>query len=76
MFYGMTATAFDPAAAGIFSIRPGTSLELTDVAGALGVSLATAKRRLQRVTRRVFAMAAGDPVLSAYLARAGGEISK
>jgi iron complex outermembrane receptor protein len=29
MFYGMTATAFDPAAAGIFSIRPGTSLELT-----------------------------------------------
>ncbi len=29
MFYAMTATAFDPAAAGIFSIRPGTSLELT-----------------------------------------------
>jgi iron complex outermembrane receptor protein len=29
VFYGMTATAFDPAAAGIFSIRPGTSLELT-----------------------------------------------
>ena len=28
-FYGMTATAFDPAAAGIFSVRPGTSLELT-----------------------------------------------
>ena len=29
MFYGMTATAFDPAAAGIFSISPGNSLELT-----------------------------------------------
>jgi iron complex outermembrane receptor protein len=29
MLYGMTATAFDPAAAGIFSIRPGTSVELT-----------------------------------------------
>jgi iron complex outermembrane receptor protein len=29
MLYAMTATAFDPAAAGIFSIRPGTSLELT-----------------------------------------------
>ena len=29
MIYGMTATAFDPAAAGIFSISPGTSLELT-----------------------------------------------
>jgi iron complex outermembrane receptor protein len=27
--YGMTATAFDPAAASIFSIKPGTSLELT-----------------------------------------------
>jgi iron complex outermembrane receptor protein len=30
MFYAMTATAFDPAAAGIFSIRPGTSVELTE----------------------------------------------
>ncbi len=30
MFYAMTATAYDPAAAGIFSIRPGTSLELTE----------------------------------------------
>ena len=29
MFYGMTATAYDPAAAGIFSVTPGTSLELT-----------------------------------------------
>ena len=27
--YAMTATAYDPAAAGIFSIAPGTSLELT-----------------------------------------------
>ena len=30
MFYAMTATAFDPAAAGIFSIKPGTSLALTE----------------------------------------------
>jgi iron complex outermembrane recepter protein len=29
MFYGMTATAYDPAAAGIFSVTPGTSLALT-----------------------------------------------
>jgi iron complex outermembrane receptor protein len=28
-FYSMYATAFDPAAAGIFSVTPGTSLELT-----------------------------------------------
>lgn len=29
MFYGMYATAYDPAAAGIFSVTPGTTLELT-----------------------------------------------
>jgi iron complex outermembrane recepter protein len=29
VFYSMYATAYDPAAAGIFSISPGTSLELT-----------------------------------------------
>jgi len=29
MFYGMYATAYDPAAAGIFSISPGNSLQLT-----------------------------------------------
>ncbi len=29
MLYGMTATAYDPAAAGIFSVSPGTTLELT-----------------------------------------------
>jgi len=29
MLYAMTATAYDPAAAGIFSVTPGTSLELT-----------------------------------------------
>ena len=29
MFYGMYATAYDPAAAGIFSLTPGTSLQLT-----------------------------------------------
>jgi iron complex outermembrane receptor protein len=29
LFYSMYATAYDPAAAGIFSISPGTSLELT-----------------------------------------------
>jgi iron complex outermembrane receptor protein len=29
MFYGMYATAYDPAVAGIFSLNPGTSLQLT-----------------------------------------------
>jgi iron complex outermembrane receptor protein len=30
VFYGMTATAFDPAAANVFSIAPGKSVELTE----------------------------------------------
>jgi len=59
-----------------FVLRHVEELELVDVAGALRVSLATAKRRLQRVTRRVFAMAASDPALAAYLARARAEVSR
>jgi RNA polymerase sigma-70 factor (ECF subfamily) len=57
-----------------FVLRHVEELELTDVAGALGVSLATVKRRLPRVTKRVFALAAGDPVLAGYLSRAGREV--
>jgi RNA polymerase sigma-70 factor (ECF subfamily) len=42
-------------------------LELIEIANALGVSLATVKRRLQRVSARVWAMAQGDRVLIDYL---------
>jgi RNA polymerase sigma-70 factor (ECF subfamily) len=42
-------------------------LELLEVAGALGVSLATVKRRLQRVSARVWAAAQGDRMLIEYL---------
>jgi RNA polymerase sigma-70 factor (ECF subfamily) len=42
-------------------------LELLDVASALGVSLATVKRRLARVSARVVAMAQGDRMLIDYL---------
>jgi RNA polymerase sigma-70 factor, ECF subfamily len=42
-------------------------LELLDVASALGVSLATVKRRLARVSARVWAMAQGDRLLVEYL---------
>jgi RNA polymerase sigma-70 factor (ECF subfamily) len=42
-------------------------LELLDVASALGVSLATVKRRLSRVSARVFAMAQGDRLLIDYV---------
>jgi RNA polymerase sigma-70 factor (ECF subfamily) len=49
-------------------------LELTEVAEALGVSLATVKRRLSRIACRVFAMAESDQRLVEYsgrIARAG-----
>lgn len=42
-------------------------LELVDVASALNVSLATVKRRLARVSARVYAMAQGDRTLIAYI---------
>jgi RNA polymerase sigma-70 factor, ECF subfamily len=46
-------------------------LELLEVAGALGVSLATVKRRLGRVSARVWAMAQGDRMLIEYLDTSG-----
>ena len=42
-------------------------LELLEIASALGVSLATVKRRLTRVSARVWAMAQGDRMLMGYL---------
>jgi len=50
-----------------FVLRHLEELELTDVASALDVSLATVKRRLQRVEARVAAMADADPILTEYL---------
>jgi len=52
-----------------FVLRHVEGLELTEVAGALGISLATIKRWLPRIARRVFSQAQGDPVLAPYLAR-------
>jgi RNA polymerase sigma-70 factor (ECF subfamily) len=46
-------------------------LDLLDVASALGVSLATVKRRLARVSARVWAMAQGDRLLIEYLDPSG-----
>lgn len=51
----------------LFVLRNIQGLELTDAAEAVGISLATAKRHLAKVTARVHAMAEGDPVLAAYL---------
>jgi RNA polymerase sigma-70 factor (ECF subfamily) len=50
-----------------FVLRHIEGLELSDVAGALGVSLATVKRWLAKISGRVLAQARRDPVLDPYL---------
>ena len=54
----------------LFVLRHVEGLELTEVAAAMGASLATVKRHLAKVTTRVRAMAARDPVLLTYLVEA------
>ena len=51
-----------------FVLRYVEELDLGEVAAALGVSLATIKRWLPRIARRVFAQAKNDPLLAPYLA--------
>ena len=51
----------------LFVLRHVEKLELTETAEAVGTSLATAKRRLAKVTARVHAMALRDPLLVDYL---------
>src|SRR5262245_48446698 len=50
-----------------FLLRHVEGLELTEVADALGLSLATTKRRLAKLTDRLIAAAERDPVLAAYV---------
>ena len=52
----------------LFVLRYVEGLELTQAAEAMGVSLATAKRHLERVRARVHALASRDPLLARYLA--------
>jgi RNA polymerase sigma-70 factor (ECF subfamily) len=52
----------------VFVLRYLEGLELVDVSQALGVSLATAKRRVARAWRRVVASASRDEALIAYVA--------
>ena len=52
-----------------FVLRHVEGLELTEVAAALDISLATIKRWLPRIARRVFSQAGSDPLLAPYLAR-------
>jgi len=54
-----------------FVLRHVDGLELTEVAAALDISLATIKRWLPRIARRVLSQAQSDPRLTPYLARGG-----
>ena len=51
----------------VFVLRHIEGMELTEVAAALGTSLATVKRRLSKVTARVLAMIAREPALAEYV---------
>jgi RNA polymerase sigma-70 factor (ECF subfamily) len=51
----------------LFVLRYVEALELTEVAAARGVSLATVKRKLARTAERVFALARRDEILLTYL---------
>ncbi len=53
----------------LFVLRHVEQMELTEIAAAEGVSLATLKRHLARAERRFEAIAASDPVLRDYLGR-------
>jgi RNA polymerase sigma-70 factor (ECF subfamily) len=55
----------------VFVLRCIEGLELVEVAQAVGVSLATIKRWLPRITRRVYALAQRDPGLAAYIGAGG-----
>jgi len=60
----------DPDARVLFVLRHVEQLELSEVAELTQASLATVKRRLARAEKRFEAIAARDPVLCEYLARA------
>ncbi|MDP9151443.1 MAG: RNA polymerase sigma factor [Myxococcota bacterium] len=51
----------------VFVLRYVEKLELVDVAAAMHISLATAKRHLARASSRVFAMVKREPALAEYI---------
>ena len=57
----------------LFVLRHIEGLELTEVASALGCSLATAKRHLARASQRILAAAGRDPELAAWVGAPDGE---
>lgn len=65
--------SLDDASRLAFILRHVERLELTEVASAMGVSLATVKRKLRRVVPVVLARARGDEVLSRWVAGGSDE---
>lgn len=53
----------------LFVLRYVEGLELREIAEALGVSLATAKRKLRRANEAITTLAGTDPLLSQYMRR-------
>jgi RNA polymerase sigma-70 factor (ECF subfamily) len=56
-----------PQSSRVFELRYIEERELTEVAEAMSISLATAKRYLARASARVFAMSEREPALAVYL---------
>lgn len=54
-----------------FVLRYMEDLKLTEVAELMGVSLATAKRRIGRAARRVSALVEAEPALASYVGKGG-----
>jgi RNA polymerase sigma-70 factor (ECF subfamily) len=69
-FYGLL-DRLAPQQRAAFVLRHIEGLELTEVSAALGVSLATIKRWLPRIHRRLHLQAARDPSLRQYLGDTG-----
>lgn len=57
----------------VFVLRYVEKLELVDVAAAMDISLATAKRHLSRASMRVFAMVEREPALVDYMHEMSGK---
>ncbi|WP_437970627.1 sigma-70 family RNA polymerase sigma factor [Sorangium sp. So ce260] len=60
----------------LFVLRFIEGLELTEIAAALGCSLATTKRHLARASHRILTAAQRDPALSDYLTKAPQELDQ
>jgi RNA polymerase sigma-70 factor (ECF subfamily) len=65
--FGAIMNRLTPHSARVFELRFVEQKELVDVAAAMGISLATAKRHLARASARVFAMAGHDPALAGFV---------